>query len=446
MALTGTASHPAVNAVAPASTMLLAAAMAMAMVAPSIAFILQLGEYGIVASLGVFVLPLALIVQRARYDAQFAQTAVAVLVLVLLPLIISVTLHIDSYSMRELAFAVVRICATALYMLTIAMLLGRPDAPDVLRLAFQLLAIIFAVMFAVTAVVAGKWTWGRFSAGAGRENWWGEIFVAIAFAACFWRTRALRYGTWLFILVCLVLVSSRKSILSALIIMAFGTLDREGLKRLIIITISAGMVLLPVLLLADILSERVQIFAPIYNYIYSDVLLLDNKSRGLGTGMSGRASNWAYGWSLIQENPIIGVGFSITNFLSVEATGILMHNGHLMLISDIGVPGYVIIFSVVVYAIARMFSMRNFVIGGYLVCFWFIQATFSPRIVNVSVLSMLFWMLVTYACLLSSKPAKKAGKTEGEGTPPWPVEPGQRRPIGLRWAREGYSQPTPSRT
>lgn len=429
--------------VEPASTTILAVSLTVAMTAPSIGYLLMIrGGPGAVAVLGLFFIPLILILRQGRFDEAFARAIISVGGLVLIPPALSIGLHIESYTPLEMGYAGARILGTGLYMLTLACLAARPDAGEVLEKTFRLFAIVLLVMFVITAVLDGRWTWGRFSAGTAPANWWGEVFVAATLGAAFIKSRVVRYVLWGSFLVCTVLVMSRKSLLACSIIIGFATVQHEGLPRLIILSLVGIFILMPLAILIDMVSDQIDIFIPLYEFLYSQVFLLDNPTRGLGTGASGRFEKWALGLELIVNNPWFGVGFSRADFVGIEELGKLLHNGHIAIMSDLGIPFYILLSVAVWMAIYRALRNRQLIVAGYMLAFWVVQTNFSPRLVNLSILPMLFWMLVALMWVWPAVDAMKKTAKPAQRNPQRPQATAQpaspARPIGQRWRSAPY--------
>lgn len=434
--IVGVSPEPRVHAVT--GTMAVAVTLAIAMAAPSASVMLLPGgsPAAAVAPLGLLV-PLALILRRAHLTHSILQALFFVLFLVAAPIMLSIIYHLEEYSFVELGFASVRLAFTCLYMTTLACLAGRDDAQRIIELSLPLLGVLLLGLFAFAALFSGSWNWGRFNAASMHPNWWGDIFVAATFGVAFLRSRFFRYLLWAILIVAVVLVMSRKSLLSILVIAAFATLYHEGARRLAIISLLTTFFIIPFLIIIDAALTEIDIFMSFFKFIYSDVLLLDNERRGIESGATGRIDNWALGLRLVMDNFLVGVGFARSRTMSVEEMNLLLHNGHLSLAADLGLFMYSIIFLVVAIALIRGIKTGHMIIIGLLVAFWIVQTNFSPRMFNLSVLPMLFWMSVALMWtwpqgerIIHEEPQTGSyKKTERRSR----REIARREPIGARW-------------
>ena len=73
------------------------------------------------------------------------------------------------------------------------------------------------------------------------------------------------------------------------------------------------------------------------DFITNDLLMLSDPGRGVGSGVSGRASAWRESWDLFASHPWLGVGYrQHERFLVTEASA---HNAYLAMLADMGVVG-----------------------------------------------------------------------------------------------------------
>lgn len=374
---------------------LVAAMLATAMASPSLLFLLKLGPAVNAMALAVFALPLAVLLPRAHFDETFARALFIVMLLVLAPFAVSVVIHFPSYDRLELAYVCVRLAASGLYIFTIACLSIHPRATRILRLALVYLSFIFVITWLFNASFFGKWHWDRFTTQTGHFNWWGEIFTAATLGAAFITNRFVRYVIWSAIFVSIFLVQSRTALACCLVIVLFAELENVSWYRLVVKMCVITCLIVPILVIVDILSENIDFLNPVVTFISQQVLLLDDHSRGIDTAASGRLDDWILGMQLVASRPLLGVGFSKAEFIAVEETGKLLHSGHFMLAGDLGLIGYFFVSCVVAFAVLRALRSGELTLAGYMIAFWFVFMPLSPRVVNMSVLPMLFWMFVS---------------------------------------------------
>ena len=380
-------------------------------------------------SVTVFLWPLSLL--AAHFAASEAQVRRALLLIVLCtaPLWFSIVLHLPLYVFEHLGTAVSRTVSLTIYLLTMALLSGHPRGADILRDSFRLMAVILAALALFGALAMPEWHYRRFDPANLHPNWWGEVCVAIVFGASFFKRSSLRYLFWIGALVLCILVQNRSAIGHILLIIGFATLAHEGIKRLTLIWFLAMFVAMPVLLLLDRLALNGAIFGPLIDWLLKSVFLLNDPRRGLSTGFTGRDAGWLYALHVITENPWTGIGFSRANALRDAQTTELIHNGHLVLLADLGLVGYVILASFIFGALFMEGRRGNFIVFGFLAGFALFNIMLIPRAINMSVLPMLFWMLVMLAWLPPRRSEQEGQDTAGSV--------GHRRHgatgIGARW-------------
>jgi hypothetical protein len=359
-------------------------------------------QYLVVAGILTFLGPIAVLLTRAGGALAGVERAFALVVAIAAPITLSVLINIDNYSVTPLLVVATRILALSLYVATVGLLLQQPDGELLLQRAFVVMALILTALFLFSALTAPSWFWGRFEPGRMHPNWWGEILAAVVFGAAFIRgPSVLRYVLWGFALVGLVLVQSRGSLLFSLAIIVVALVITESPRRLFALGL-IGLFLLPIGLGADaILSER-PLVQRLSDFITSDVLLLDDPYRGLGSGVTGRDSTWAFALETITANPVFGVGAAITNRLATAAGQSLVHNGHFLLVADLGLVFVAPIYVLLLGSIVLGFRKRFWREVTFITVFIFFFAMFSPRLINASVNPMLLWMLVAYTWLKMS--------------------------------------------
>lgn len=410
-----------------------AAALGLAMAMPTIVFTFEVSPYLQAGSVVAFALPLAMLAPQARLSAETLRAFLLLVALIVGPLVASMLLHAESYGFVRFGTGLARIVALAIYMTTIAVLVAHPHGAAILKRAFVALACVMLAVFAYYALVEPVWSWGRFEPGDFQPNWWGELMVAIVFGGAFVDRRLIRYAFWGCALVGLVLVQSRGSLGAALTVIAFATLHHEGWRRLLTIGSVGAVFVLPVVVLLDVLVLGNAIFAPAVRWVSESVLLLDDPNRGLESGLAGRVESWAVAFEVIAAHPVLGVGFSRSDLISMEAIGTAIHNGHLSLLADLGALLYAVLLAMMAIAIVVALRRGELVAFGMLVAFSLFYMIFGPRGVNMSVLSMVFWMMVTLVLLAPGTRAFTTGEAPGAG--PGRAAAPAKPPIGRRWAR-----------
>jgi hypothetical protein len=413
---------------------LAAGALGVAMFMPTFLFFLPFGPAAQAGSLAFFVLALALLAPHVRFDGELGTRLLLLVGGATVPLALSVVVHINDYSLPALVTALGRIAGLAVYLTTITAVLATPEPGRVLTRAMVTLTWVLVVFSLAVAIVDPRWDYGRFSPGGPSPQWWAEIFMAVTFGAAFVSRRLLRYALWTLALTGLLLVQSRNGLGTSLLIIGFATLQHEGFKRLLLLGVVTVFVAGPVLLLVDVAVLDNAIFGPLYDWIVNSVLLLNHEQRGLGSGFTNRDDTWMVALELIATHTWLGVGFARSDEFSLRAVDLLVHNGHLALMADLGVLLYAVLAVIMFGAILRSLVQRNWIALGLLVPFAFFAMMLKPRGINMSIVPMLFWMWVGLAWLrpLRAQPVESAAATAVTTAPPAGAP--ARRPIGYRWS------------
>jgi len=134
----------------------------------------------------------------------------------------------------------------------------------------------------------------------------------------------------------------------------------------------------------------------------SALFFLDDKSRGLGTGFTGRVAAWQEALDLFLGNPIFGVGFRMhERYMTTLSSA---HNGYLSLLAEVGVVGAVPVLTLVFLLTARL-ARRAWqgeamaIVGFSFVMGYLLIAAFERLFLNMgnptSVLAWLFLLIET---------------------------------------------------
>lgn|GEM_PF-4368119 len=100
------------------------------------------------------------------------------------------------------------------------------------------------------------------------------------------------------------------------------------------------------------------IFMPGIVYMISeDVLYLHDPEKGVGY-LSGRTAIWGFVWQLFLKNPIIGIGFRMSDTVVQKALGeASVHNVYLTTLAETGIVGTFFMMLAVCFALYRLFIM-----------------------------------------------------------------------------------------
>ncbi|NBB73837.1 MAG: hypothetical protein GVY35_09175 [Bacteroidetes bacterium] len=387
--------------------------------------------YLVASSVFTFLPALAWLVLATPPTAGHLRRTLLLLLVAAVPLVVSVFVHLPNYDVVELQQTLVRIFALVVYMALAALLVCQSDDRLIAR-TFGLMGLWMLGLFAVSSALDPLFVWGRFMPGNMQPNWWGEVLLAATFGAAFVPTRLLRYGLMAVAFAGLVLVQSRSGMVGAFFVAAFAVLHHEGLRRLAIVGGIAVFALPSLYVLLDV-GMGLGIKQALIGFVASDVLLLDDPRRGLDSGATGRAEGWLVALRMFAEAPFLGAGLGVSSERVADVTGEALHNGHLILLNDLGVILYGIVSTVIVGALVRLVTGGDLRLLGLLLGYLIVLLV-QPRSINVSVVPMLAWIVIAMAWLTPRRrePASSAA-------PPRPRLPGR------RWQREPVRAPAAGR-
>jgi hypothetical protein len=396
-------SNPAISTSTPtrqASVWPLGIALGLVFALPTYAFALSNNEY-VTGSTVVAFVPIMLWLAASSTPTSADLTRIfAITMLIVLPLIASMALHADEYGLLGFLRTMLRVVACGLYVLIGALLIYHPRREALAAIAFGVLGLALAFLFVFMATTRPQFHWGRWMPGGLHPNWWGELFLVMTITLVFVRPRRLIfYGALPLILVGLFLVQARGALLSTVIVIAFAILDREGLRRLLLIGAVGLTVLLPVVAAVDVLALEGRLVGGLVAFVANDVLLLNDPYRGVDSGLTGRDTGFVLALREFAGQPLTGAGFGLGNQDVRELAGGDIHNGHLALLLELGLVFYTIFFVIMFGALVRSFAQGHWgVFGAVLAYLAFV--TLAPRSINLSVLSMIGWIMIIHAWLL----------------------------------------------
>lgn len=392
--------------------------LGLAFALPTYAFALTRNDYLTAPSLVVFVPIILWLVMEAISSGARLRRALIVVGAILLPVFASMLVHVPDYGLADLQRTMVRAVACSVYVLIAAFVAVHPQRDDVTRLAFGVVALAFAALFVMMMLTEPINKWGRMRPGNLHPNWWGELFIVMTVGAALARPRWIFYGAVPLIFIGLYLVQARGALIATVIVVAFAILGREGFQRLILLSLAGLFLGLPALLVVDMLAFGGNFTTGIVDFLANDVLRLNDPRRGLGTGFTGRVDGYLVALAAFAQAPLLGVGFGLSNEISLEAGAGTIHNGHLQLLLELGLLLYPFLFVIMVGAIIRSLILGHWLVLGTVLAYVFFVA-FSPRSINLSALSMVGWFMIVYAWMLPA-PAADAAL-------------GQARRLGQRW-------------
>lgn len=96
------------------------------------------------------------------------------------------------------------------------------------------------------------------------------------------------------------------------------------------------------------------IFQSITNFVTDKVLFLNDQSRGQ-LGLSGRLEVWHQSWKMFMKNPILGIGFRMSDtVISSQNVSSSAHNAYLTSLIETGFIGTTLLLSAVIWGLWRL--------------------------------------------------------------------------------------------
>ena len=356
-------------------------------------------KYTYVVTLLALVFPILAFLRNATMNGILMRGMLSFLLILIGPLILSIGINITHYSYIDLMTCVVRITALVMFVTLITTIEMNVQAHRILRMVLLTVSCSLALLFVFASIVTPVWYWGRFAPNDMQPNWWGEVLFVVVFGGAFTSKMVLRYGLWALALVGLVLVQSRGNLLAAVLLITVIGLARTRSRAVIAIGVICTLgVMLDVFVFETRLSSAAQ------DFVAEDVLLLNDPYRGLGTGASGRDITLDFGLELFVEHPLAGVGFGRSGRLASEAVGFGIHNGYVALLAELGAPLFAILAIIMIGAVWLSFARKDWESLGMIVSFMGVLLMVTPRAINMSLPTMIFWAFVARSWILPLRP------------------------------------------
>jgi O-antigen ligase len=228
---------------------------------------------------------------------------------------------------------------------------GSPDT-RLLRSIASYYAIIAAV-FVVYVDLTGKMVWGRLYANGITSNVWGLMGLTVCLAALARRIGPVAIATFTAGMATILLASSREHLLAvfvSLVVVAALYYRDLNRARLVTVLLASCVVLIGTELLFDPYILRAM------NYISSDILLLNDANRGVGSGFTGRTGIWKETIDLWSRSPIFGYGYrQHERFLQ----GAPAHSAYLAVLADTGLLGFVVYVTLLITSLTASWGIRD---------------------------------------------------------------------------------------
>lgn len=123
------------------------------------------------------------------------------------------------------------------------------------------------------------------------------------------------------------------ALFAGLVIVAVAWFVQTEKKKFALYLVSITICLISIVVAFDLIPYSFT------SFLYEDVLVLDDKGRGLGTGFTGRTDAWMETLEIWMSKPIFGVGFRQHEELLTSASS--AHNAYLTMLADTGLFGFI---------------------------------------------------------------------------------------------------------
>jgi O-antigen ligase len=292
----------------------------------------------------------------------------------------------------------------AVFILMVATVVAGCPERRLLRSVAGLFAILGAP-FLVYVDITGERLWGRLIANDLQPNMWGLIGLTVCLGAFARKLGPLAIAALIAGTATILEASSRESLLAlagAAAVVLILQLREMNLPRLSIWLVGSCVTLILTALLFDpyILNA--------ISYFSSDVLLLNNQERGIGSGLSGRLGVWSETIDLWMKSPVFGIGFRRhEQFLE----GAPAHNAFLAMLADTGLVGlfwYLVLLLGSLVAAWRIGDprTRRYIIA--MIVAYIISGFFDRRTINGGNPYSLFFLLCCSVSLVEASRRKAA--------------------------------------
>jgi hypothetical protein len=228
--------------------------------------------------------------------------------------------------------------------------------------------------------------------GGAHPNWWGLVCVGVGWCSLAFEKKALRFLGLAVVLYFIFLLQARGALIALIPAFFFCS------GYFIPMTAKRAGVLLGVCILFVLLALSIN-FDSLIKFVENDVLLFNDPTRGLGTGMSGRAEGYMQVWQALGEAPFLGNGPDAFYYI---------HNGYLLTIASGGLFSLAGFLFLLVTCLSRLVRNRAWFDVGCVLSYATVLMTY-PRTFNINITSLLIIMILMRAAGMKKKtePIKK---------------------------------------
>jgi O-antigen ligase len=228
---------------------------------------------------------------------------------------------------------------------------GSPDQ-RLLRSIAGIYSIIAAV-FLIYIDLTGKMLWGRLYANGITSNVWGLMGLTVCLAALGRKLGLIAVATFAAGMVTILLASSREHMLAVFVSLLIAVaLYYRDMNRARLVTVLVGSCV--ALIAAELLLDPYILRA--IDYVSSDILFLNSRDRGVGSGFTGRTQIWTETLDLWLKSPIFGFGYrQHERFLA----GAPAHSAYLAVLADTGLLGLIVYLVLLIGSLKASWGIRD---------------------------------------------------------------------------------------
>lgn len=238
-------------------------------------------------------------------------------------------------------------------------------------------------------------------------NWWGEIGFSLIVCALAIQARAIRLLLLSTGIVLLILVQSRGAMLASGVaiviysVFVFATRWHPTIKKMLFLLLSIAFLLF-------VVSTFFDRFLRLLDLVAENILLLDDRYRGLGTELVGRLDGWNRALETFYSNTLFGYGIDTMHDV---------HNGFLRLAAEGGLivflPVTLLILVAVLDSLRKKQVARLCILFGYCI----LVLTY-PRMLNLSIASIVFFISL-FSWPTAARGARNTGRESRRDTTPF---------------------------
>jgi len=280
------------------------------------------------------------------------------------------------FSEKSIEFATMHVLGVLFFLFTAQWITINCKTEYILTVIALLLAPF--LLYAIIVAVSGEYTTDRARPLNLSPSWWGEVTFGLILCSLAIKEYIIKLPIIIGSIILIIYVQSRGSLLASVVsvVMYFGLrgeiLSLFNRKNILYF---AG-IFATLFLIITIFGGWEKLF----NFIRSDILVLDAPKRGLDSNLSNRLGGWQVAYSVFNQNPIFGQGFD---------TLTEVHNGFLRWLGEGGILLFGFMIFLIISSLVKSWRYNNYwafsSVTGILVYFM----TY-PRSLNLNLVGFLF--------------------------------------------------------